>query len=39
MTRVVESSVMLPEGLTDKAEAVVMDTAPVVMDEEAISVE
>ena len=39
MTRVVESSVMLPEGWTDKAEAAVMDTAPVVMDEEAIFAE
>ena len=39
MTRVVESGVLLPDGWTDKAEAAVMDTAPVVMDEEAISVE
>ena len=39
MTRVVENSVMLPDGWTDKAEAVAMDTAPVVMDEEAISAE
>jgi hypothetical protein len=30
---------MLPDGWTDKAEAAVMDTAPVVMDEEAIFAE
>ena len=36
MTRVVENSVMLPDGWTDKAEAVVMDTAPVVMEEEVL---
>ena len=39
MTRVVENSVMRPDGWTDKAEAAVMDTAPVVMDEEAIPAE